>query len=436
MAPSTRSGSRNPIDSVSDQARISEQHDPTITEEIQDLSDPTPGSSEPIPDIRADAPAIPHITENNYQIEIAHLRQIADLQKELAAARSREAEILAQQILHTNRYRNGRESSEEGELVQQGEIQRTIPIFHDKFTIEKRDSWIRDLHALFKGAPRKFVGDPQKVLAASGYLSADNKKKWDAHIRSKPEDEDRWDAFEEWTKELLQNSYNITTHILLQIEDLQMLPYQDPTLFESQLTALESHLPEQSEEQKAQLFFRKLWKPLRNLIITNTNGELPKSRADMLYHASLLFGVHYSNDNKRKDPPADTSNNNRKRNHLDSTSNRYPNNHNPTNAPQATSGNDSRGRGGRNMRGQFSNRGRGSGRGRGRTPASGSNLIHHGSTSKDKQVQPGSTSEGACFLCGDPNHWAPNCPSKAKIQAFGKVTRESRKTTGKVTELN
>jgi len=433
MAPSTRSHSRVDTEALAERPQIGpDEHDGPST----GTENPTP------PEIGGTAPGSPAesriataATERDQGPEIERLREIAFLHSQVAEARRREAEALAK-LVGKNRHRNDRESSEESEPIQRGEIQRTVPIFSEKFTIEKRDSWLRDLNALFKGAPRKFISDSQMVLAATGYLSADNKKKWDAHVRSKPQDEDNWNAFEEWTKDLLQNSYNITTHILLQLEDLQMQPYQDPNLFESELTALENHLPAQTEEQKAQIFFRKLWKPLRDHIITNTNGKLPRDRASMLYQASLLFGVHFT-DNKRKNNHPDTPNKHRRGNNTVSVSNRNQPNHTQTNASQVTGSNDSRGRGGRKMRGRFNTRGRGS-RGRGKTPASGVNTTssNNETTTKGKGTQPGSTPEGSCWLCGDPNHWSPDCPSKATIQAFGKAVREDQRKPGKVKELN
>jgi hypothetical protein len=156
-----------------------------------------------------------------------------------------------------------------------------------------------------------------------------------------------------------------------------MLPYQDPDLFETQLAALENHLPEQTKEQKAQIFFRKLWKPLRDHIISNTNGELPRTRASMLYQASLLFGVYFGN-NKRKDNSSDAPNKYQRRNYTDSTTNRYQPNRTHTNAPQAPGSNDSRGRGGIKVRGRANIKRQG-GRGRGKTPASGVNTTQYSS---------------------------------------------------------
>jgi len=434
MAPSTRSHSRVDTEALAERPRIG----------LDENDGPSTGTENPTPpEIGETAPGIPEeariataATEPDQGTEIERLREIAFLHGQVAEARRREAEALAQ-VIGRNRHRNGRDSSEESEPIQRGEIQRTVPVFHEKFTVEKRDSWLRDLNALFKGAPRKFISDSQMVLAATGYLSADNKKKWDAHVRSKPQDEDNWTAFEEWTKDLLQNSYNITTHILLQLEELQMQPYQDPNLFESQLAALENHLPEQTEEQKAQIFFRKLWKPLRDHIITNTNGKLPQDRASMLYQASLLFGVHFTS-NKRKNDNPDVPNKHRRGNHTDSTPNRYQKNRTQTDAPQATGSNDSRGRGGKKMRGRFNTRGRGI-RGRGKTPASGVNSTpaNNATPTNSKGNHAESASDNSCFICGDPNHWSPDCPSKATIQAFGRTMRKSRQlVSGKVEELN
>jgi hypothetical protein len=82
-----------------------------------------------------------------------------------------------------------------------------------------------------------------------------------------------------------------------------MRPHQDPRNFENYLESLENHLPKQTEEQKAQTLFMKLWKPLRDVMITNSNGSLPTNRDEMSKLASILYHVHFAHQKKKDHSP-------------------------------------------------------------------------------------------------------------------------------------
>ncbi|KAL2695023.1 hypothetical protein AAEP93_005846, partial [Penicillium crustosum] len=247
------------------------------------------------------------------------------------------------------------------ERSQKGEIKRDVEKFEESFGIRQREEWLNDLAALFKGAPKKYISDSQKVLAATNYLCTSHKGKWQNHILNHPEDEANWKSFEEWTKTLLRNSYNIVTDILILYQQAEMRPNQDPRTFEHYLQSLEKHLPAQTEEQKAQALFMKLTKPLRDLIVTSTDGVLPATRTQMASKASMLYNVHLAHQ-KRKEHPTPGQEKQKKGNHTDSRTNQ-PQNH----TFSSTNSNPRRGQ----ARGRGQTRGRGRGGYSGRTHTSG-----------------------------------------------------------------
>jgi len=428
MAPSTRRSSRNNTEALEGYSQNpTESHPPQIQEEsAESNTENLSGNSGALPEVGmsrglgpqtretildpGSAPNREQITEESIQAleaEVDRLRRLTEARRLIEELQTENERLQSKSV--AKRRRNDRETSTESEIRQKGEIQRHIPIFDHKYTIQKRDSWLSDLEDLFDGAPKKFISDKQKTLCASGYMHADHREKWKQHRKNHPGVDNDWGAFQEWTKTLLDNPHNITTDVLLQIEELSMTPYSDPDLFDAQLARLESHLPPATEEEKARLYYRKIWKGLRDVIITTTNGDLPITRTAMVKQASLLHGVHFKG--KKEDPQPHFSNKRRRGNHVDSTSK-----HSQTDAAQSTVPSTYRGRG--NGRGRGSSRGRGQIRGRGRggrgggkTPASGVNAT----SPETKETTTDSTASGSCFICGDKNHWMQDCPSKATI---------------------
>ena len=90
------------------------------------------------------------------------------------------------------------------------------------------------------------------------------------------------------------------TDILILYQQAEMRLNQDLRTFEHYLQSLEKHLPAQTKKQKAQALFMKLIKPLRDLIVTSTDGVLPATRTQMASKASILYNVHLAYQ-KRKE---------------------------------------------------------------------------------------------------------------------------------------
>ncbi|OQE16552.1 hypothetical protein PENFLA_c027G03970 [Penicillium flavigenum] len=350
-------------------------------------------------------------TIRNLEAQAAEYEARAALQERLLAAQKLVAENeekLRAYKKPTGRSRIDRGSSSESEQSQKGEIKRDVGKFEEDFGIKHREDWLNDLDALFKGAPKKYISGTQKILAATNYLCTTHKGKWVIHERKHPEDASNWEAFREWTKTLLRNSHNIVTDILIKFQEATMKPLQDPRNFETYLESLENHLPKQGEEQRAQTLFMKLWKPLRDVMITTSNGTLPTTRDEMSKLASTLYHVHFANQ-KRKEFHPQHQDKRRRGNHHDSTSD-----HPRTDTQRG------RGRGQPRGRGQFRGRARGRGfstyRGRSRNSANTTAPTEKGNGTA-------SAPEGACFICQDKNHWANECPQQAQYPLIGTAVR-------------
>lgn len=142
----------------------------------------------------------------------------------------------------------------------------------------------------------------------------------------------------------------------------------------------------------------KLWKPLWDIMITSSNGAIPTMRGEMAKLVSTLFYVHFL-PLKRKEQLDQLYSKKRKENPAETTLNQSQA------GPSISSNSAKRGHGGTCGRGR--GRGRGCGSYRNTKPYTlGANTI---STTNNGNSTDAATT-GVCFLCGDKDHWANDCP--------------------------
>lgn len=176
-----------------------------------------------------------------------------------------------------------------------------IPIFNNKFSIQRRHQWLINLQIAFEAAPNRYSSESKKVLGALRFMDAPSRVKWLEFLSEKTPDDRRltaetWEAFEVWTLSLIQNTTSLRADIRDEIERAHQLVHQDPRDFHSYLHAREQHLTCETEENRALNFFSKLQEDLKREINRHVR-PLPSTRDEMVDTA-----VHYWNIIKPSQP--------------------------------------------------------------------------------------------------------------------------------------
>lgn len=176
------------------------------------------------------------------------------------------------------------------------------------------ETWVQDLKRVFKGSPRRYKGDANKILVAQDYMTADCRALWDRYLSEEPGNlEDRirdkdWNGFLAWSKTLLKDAGNHASVAMQAQEDAQQRERQSPRDFHIYLDSLEKQFPPQPMEARVRIFFQKLQPNLRNHIDLQMPGGLPATREELVSLATRYWDALTGPMKRKADSPLVGSN--------------------------------------------------------------------------------------------------------------------------------
>ncbi|GFG20830.1 hypothetical protein IFM5058_10798 [Aspergillus udagawae] len=197
-------------------------------------------------------------------------------------------------------YRNGTSSSTEDKQ----EIKfKNLPIFTIKYSLQKREEWLRDMEYVFRGAPKKYGPDKFKIIAAISQMDSTCRQRWYIKINEmsaekQREAEDSWPFFKNWTLSLIQDAETVEADVIVKLRRAHQRPDEDPREFHCYLDSLEQHFPRQEEKQRALAFFGSLTPELRTYIQEHLD-KLPDTRDEMV-SVALKYHTFLQKRQKRK----------------------------------------------------------------------------------------------------------------------------------------
>lgn len=264
----------------------------------------------------------------------------------------------------------------------------SVSTFTTHYTPQLREEWLMDLRRLFKGSPRKFALESNRILQAVDYMDKACRVRWDQYAREMQVNhgidvEEIWEYFERWTSTILEGNGTVDSNIMDQLNKAQQRPYQTPTEFAAYLASLEKYFDPKPEKERALILYTKLEPNLKRYLNEHTT-VLPETRSEMLVLATK-FHLIVNPKGKTKDPLPDRSRGLAKRPRDSSTTE-------PQGQPSYP-----------RKQGRF---------GRQSTP------NHPRPVSNYTGNQPPLNPNGKngkplqCFTCGSTSHLAPACPQK------------------------
>lgn len=178
---------------------------------------------------------------------------------------------------------------------------KNLMVFGDEMSIQQRKEWLEDLDRAFKGDPKKFATDQNRILFALDNMEKRQRMRWVSHIKNmSPEQqrtaETKWPHFEEWTKQCCRNLTDEEHDWAKRLNNARQRFSQSPLEFHQYLESLEDHYPPLPEEQRALQFYAKLSPELIDHIDTYsptkpTRREEMVSLANQFWH-SMRRGEH------------------------------------------------------------------------------------------------------------------------------------------------
>ena len=178
---------------------------------------------------------------------------------------------------------------EEGPQWKKREVKYTnISKLTPQATPREYADWKDDMQRLFEGAPVKYATDSMKMIAAHEHMNQEAKTLWSTHTRISPESSPSWDAFLEWTTQLIGQGADLLETIHKEYATARQKATQTPQQFHAYLSSLESLIGEQTEEFRTYHFFHRLrWDVQKQINLSG--GMLPTTREAMVALASRVW---------------------------------------------------------------------------------------------------------------------------------------------------
>lgn len=287
-----------------------------------------------------------------------------------------------------------------------------IPKLDFNTSLQKHREWLYDLELMFTGAPSKYYDDSRKIIGALMHVKPDVRKRWRGHVAERAHKDGRdlnkeWAYFEEWTRSTLLSALNLDGRLANERETIRQRDDEDPRDFHVRLDAVERFFDRDSDTRRATDFYGKLLPWLQSEIQRFSNGNLPKTRDEMVNTASRHYTLSREDAKHHRTLASSQANNSRKR--------KAPDGDTITNPPASRDTRTSnRGRGNRGDRGR--NRG-------GRFARNIKNNNTNIDSAADSDLNPigQDGKRNICFNCGSDRHYSTTCPhpqkdEKAKIQ--------------------
>src|SRR5436190_12928447 len=121
---------------------------------------------------------------------------------------------------------------EEGPQWKKREVKYTnISKLTPQATPREYADWKDDMQRLFEGAPVKYATDSMKMIAAHEHMNQEAKTLWATHTRMSPGSSPSWDAFLEWTTQLIGQGADLLESIHKEYTTARQKATQTPQQF-------------------------------------------------------------------------------------------------------------------------------------------------------------------------------------------------------------
>jgi hypothetical protein len=153
---------------------------------------------------------------------------------------------------------------------------------HPRSSLEQRQRWFGELEYIFGSAPRRYAVDFNKISTAYFCIDPVHRPQWTYYKDSNFLDrQPTWQEFKDWTLEFVRGGRSTEIDIAELYNAAEQRPNQDPLAFHNYLMSIESQM-DLTEELRANGYFAKLLKPLRNELKFAFQANLPKNRQDLV----------------------------------------------------------------------------------------------------------------------------------------------------------
>jgi Zinc knuckle len=149
--------------------------------------------------------------------------------------------------------------------------------------------WKADLERMWRGAAWKYQSDDLKVIKATSKMDRACRARWTSYLRNNPADESNYSHFLEWTRTLIKDNVNFESTLYEEYQGAVQREGQSPLDFDAYLSAVERELPEAPDDVRANIFFSKLHKDVRNQIKLSGITSLPTARTEMVSLAQRMW---------------------------------------------------------------------------------------------------------------------------------------------------
>ena len=166
--------------------------------------------------------------------------------------------------------------------------------FNTSMTFRRRQEWLEDLETAFIGDPRRYKSLSNRIVFALENMDSAVRSRWHGHCRAQ-EPERRlemwsdWQHFEDWTSTLVNDMGDEDMSALKDLEKATHRIEQSPWDFNTYLETLEARFPRLSDKERANRFFVKLHKDLRDHLELYFSSQRPSTREETVQWATRIW---------------------------------------------------------------------------------------------------------------------------------------------------